>query len=141
MCAHGRDAVMIDSTRAGDGVVDRLRQLGFCPTAMDAASASALDNCLNKRAEMWWRMRDWLKEGGSIPALGDLLSDLTAPEYGYTTRGKVQIEKKSDMKKRGLHSPDLADALALTFGAPVFRSADHTRDSDTADDSYDLLKL
>ena len=138
---HGADAVMIDSTGVGAGVVDRLRQLGFCPTAIDAASASALDNCLNKRAEMWWRMRNWLNEGGSIPALGDLLSDLTAPEYGYTTRGKVQIEKKSDMKKRGLHSPDLADALALTFGAPVIRSADHTCDSDTADDSYDLLKL
>ena len=49
----------------------------------------------------------------------DIRADLTSVEYGYNTRNQIQLEKKEDMKKRGLSSPDLADALALTFAFPV----------------------
>ena len=47
--------------------------------------------------------------------------DLCAPEYGYTLAGKIQLERKEKMRARGLASPDLADALALTFASPVVR--------------------
>lgn len=135
---HAADAVMIDGNGVGAGVVDRLRQMGFAPIDVQAGGASALRNCLNKRAEMWWRLRDWLRDGGAIPDDEDLRADLTAPEYQYTVKGLVQLEKKDDMKKRGLPSPDLADALTLTFAVPV-ASGLRSRPS-VADDRYDPFK-
>jgi len=72
---------------------------------------------------MWWKMRDWFADGCAIAEDDDLRSDLTAPEYFYTPAGQVQLEAKDDMKKRGLPSPDEADALALTFAMPVRRKA------------------
>ena len=86
----------------------------------------------NKRAEMWGTMREWLAHG-AIPAHPDLLADLTALEYGQTIgegRDAPIIERKEDMKERGLASPDLADALALTFAYSVVAS-DHTRQIST----------
>jgi hypothetical protein len=75
---------------------------------------------------MWGAMRAWLA-GGMIPDDRELLADLTGVEYGYALRegrDAIILEKKEDMKKRGLASPDLADALALTFAYPVAAS-DH----------------
>ena len=80
----------------------------------------------NKRAEMWGAMRAWLA-GGMIPDDRELMADLTGVEYGYVLRegrDAIILEKKEDMKKRGLASPDLADALALTFAYPV-AATDH----------------
>jgi hypothetical protein len=75
----------------------------------------------NKRAEMWGNMRTWL-EGGCIPDDDDLATDLTGPQYGFAIRqGRdvIMLERKQDMKLRGLRSSDLGDALALTFALPV----------------------
>jgi hypothetical protein len=72
----------------------------------------------NKRAEMWTSMRGWL-ENGAIPDDDALATDLTGVEYGYSQDDKILLEKKEHMKARGLASPDDADALALTFAAPV----------------------
>ncbi len=138
---HKADAVMIDAGGVGAGVCDRLRQMGHRPIDVQFGSASALRNCLNKRAEMWWRMRDWLRDGGAIPPDSDLRDDLTAPEYCFTTKGLVQLEKKADMKKRGLPSPDLADALALTFAVPVASRNDRAFERRVVEDDYDPLEL
>lgn len=73
----------------------------------------------NLRAEMWGRMREWLEAGGCIPDDDELATDLTGVEYCYTPSQQLQLEKKEDMKKRGLSSPDNADALALTFAMKV----------------------
>ena len=73
---------------------------------------------LNKRAEMWGRMKEWLV-GGSILKDRDLRDDLIGVEYGYTVTNQIQLEKKEDMKKRGLASSDCGDALAVTFAHPV----------------------
>lgn len=67
---------------------------------------------------MWGNMREWL-EGGAIPEDRELMDDLIGVEYGFTPTNKIQLEKKEDMKKRGLASPDHGDALALTFAYPV----------------------
>lgn len=139
MDKHKADAVMIDAGGVGAGVCDRLRQMGHRPIDVQFGSASGLPNCLNKRSEMWWRMRDWLKEGGAIPPDEDLRDDLTGPEYQFTTKGLVQLEKKEDMKKRGLHSPDIADALALTFAVPVSTQLDRSRRRDVAESDYDIF--
>lgn len=128
------DAIFIDEGGLGAGVVDRCRmlRLPIVPVQFGTSPDLALDTSegavayVNKGAEMWGRMRDWLK-GGLLPKDVDLEQALTGREYGYVMRdGRdvIQLEKKSDMKKRGLASPDEADALCLTFAYPV-QPSDH----------------
>lgn len=74
----------------------------------------------NKRAEIYGRMRDWLTDGGSIPDDDDLASDLSAPKMKYRANNDWLLESKKDMKARGVRSPDLADAAALTFAVQEF---------------------
>lgn len=73
---------------------------------------------LNKRAEMWGSMRDWLKTA-SITTDRLLKNDLTGPLRKINSAGAIQIEGKKEMKARGLASPDAADALCVTFAYPV----------------------
>src|SRR5690606_8800789 len=74
----------------------------------------------NRRAEMWWQLASWIKQGGCLPNMPDLLIDLTAPTFTHkNAAGRLQLESKDDMRKRGLKSPDIADGYALTFAAPV----------------------
>lgn len=115
------DAIFVDGVGVGGGVVDRLRILGFHIIEVNAGGkASADKRYVNKRAEMWGRMREWLDGRGVLPAKEvDLGSELTGPQYHFDASNRVALEKKEDMKKRGLRSPDLADALALTFAFPV----------------------
>lgn len=113
--------VFIDVSGVGAGVVDRLRQLGFDVTGVEFGSrAGQTEKYANKRAEMWGNMRDWLAiDMGAILDDDKLKYELTAPEYTYSRNSQLLLEKKEDMKKRGLPSPDAADALALTFAYPV----------------------
>jgi len=114
------DATFIDSGQGG-GVIDRLRQLGYDPIEVHFGGRPTDPMYLNKRAEMWFEMREWLRMGGAIPNLVDLKQDLAAPIYWYDAMGRLQLEPKDDIKKRGLPSPDLGDALALTFAFPVYK--------------------
>ena len=84
-------------------------------------------NCVNKRAAMWQDMRRWLMEGGAISPVDNVLADdLVGPELAPRDDGRVQLESKESMKKRGLPSPNRADALALTFAFPVLsRKQEH----------------
>jgi hypothetical protein len=110
--------VIIDATGLGWAVVDRLRQLGYGDKiiAVQVGETAADERkYYNKRAECWGRMRDWLNEGGALPNDPELEVDLTGPEYGLDKNGRYQLEKKEDMKERGLASPDCADSLAMTF--------------------------
>ena len=150
---HHPDVIFVDGGGVGGGVVDRLRMLRqnvievqFGGKADRSTMTSEGDIVYaNKRAEMWGYMRDWLK-GGMIPSSPDLLSELTGVEYGYIVRDgrdAILLEKKADMKKRGLSSPDLADALAITFAYPVVPT-DHSnqlRGRATHQISYDPLSL
>ena len=77
------------------------------------------DAYANKRAEMWGEMKDWLIKEGMIEDDQVLKDDLTGPEAFINLRGKIQLESKDDMKRRGLPSPNKGDALALTFAYPV----------------------
>lgn len=116
------EAVFIDEPGLGAGVIDRLRQIGRAPIAVNGGKKAAEENkYINKRAEMWVRMRDWLRDGGCLPDNQDLLADLTGVEYGYDSKERLQLERKEDMLERGLASPDLADALSLTFSERIHR--------------------
>lgn len=113
------DAVFVDAGR-GEGVIDRLIQLGHNPIPVDFGGKAMAPTFENRRAEMWWGVAEWLKAGGALPNLPELKADLCAPQYTYANaRGKFALESKDDLRKRGLRSPDLADALALTFAMSV----------------------
>ena len=124
--SYNPDAVFIDGTGIGWGILDRLNQLG-CKNAVgvdfggradrtDASDAAA--RYANKRAEMWGFMKEWVK-AGSLPDDNELTADLKAVDYGYDASDAILLERKDDMRRRGLASPDDGDALALTFAYPV----------------------
>lgn len=145
------DAVFVDEGGVGGGVVDRLRMFkkDVIGVQFGAKSDRALDSgegkvvYANKRAEMWGYMREWLK-GGSIPNDPDLASELVSVEYGYVFRegrDAIQLEKKSDMLKRGLSSPDQADALALTFAYLVLPSVHQPSHKVQSTHQYDYKSI
>lgn len=111
------EAVFIDEIGLGAGVVDRLHQLKHKGVHGIKSSDPASDKSLyfNLNAEMWGRMGEWLARTGIIPDEPELAQQLVSRLYGYDGQNRIQLEKKIDMKKRGLRSPDRADSLALTF--------------------------
>lgn len=115
---HKADAVFVDAGY-GTGIVSAGRTLGRDWVLVWFSGESTDLGCLNKRAEMWKLMRDWLKEGGALPKDPVLYNDLIGPETVPRMDGKIQLESKQDMKRRGLQSPNRADALALSFAHPV----------------------
>ncbi len=112
------DAVFVDAGY-GTGIVSAGRSMKRNWKLVWFAGESSDPGYLNKRAQMWGLMRDWLKEGGAIPKDPKLFNDLIAPETVGRVDGKIQLESKADMKKRDLKSPNRADCLALTFAYPV----------------------
>jgi hypothetical protein len=119
------DAIFIDEGGVGGGVVDRCRQLRlhvigvqFGGKADNWDMTSGPEKYANKRAEIWGSMRAWLN-GGAIEDSDALFDELTNLTYGFNSRDEIQLERKEDLKKRGLPSPDWADSLALTFAYPV----------------------
>lgn len=134
------DGVFIDAGQ-GQGVIDRLRHLNYAveeiPFGSRALDAARFEN---RRAEMWYSLREWLKTGGALPDLFELKMELTTPKYFYTSRGCIALERKEDIKQRLGRSPDLGDALALTFAKPVPCRADvFGQGPRKAKSDYDLL--
>jgi len=118
---YNPDAVFVDGGGVGGGVVDRLKQLGYRVIEVQSGEkAYDPDKYLNRRAEMWGDMREWLTYG-CIDNEATLIDDLTGPEYSIHLKGQIKLETKDSMKKRGLASPDDGDALALTFAEQVAR--------------------
>jgi len=121
--SESADAVFID-VGMGTGVIDYLRHLHLAPIPVNFGSASSVTEYRYKRTEMWFGIKKWLEEGGVIPDDQALLDDLTGPNYSFLSSGQKMLEQKKMMKKRGLKSPDLGDALALTFAAPVVKKTE-----------------
>jgi hypothetical protein len=117
----GADAIFLDQGGMGYGVLDRLGKLGYPVTGVDFGSrALRPDLYENRRAEMWWEMANWVKGGACLPNDPALRADLTTPEYDYRNkRDRLALESKHHMRERGRQSPDIGDALALTFAVPV----------------------
>jgi hypothetical protein len=126
---HKAVVVMVDGGGVGGGVVDRLRQLRIPVIEVDFGSGP--DNFANdgvkyanKRAEIWGAMRDWLAHGSIQNILvGEnttLVDELTGPTYTMNAKEAIQLESKKDMRRRGVPSPNVADALACTFAYPSY---------------------
>ena len=111
--------MFIDSAGISGAVGSRLRQLGHSNVIEINFGADSPDpKYHNMRAYMWGRMKDWLLMG-AIDDNPRLESDLIGPGYELDSKVRIQLESKDDMKKRGVDSPDDADALALTFAQTV----------------------
>lgn len=119
---HKADAVFVDGG-FGTGIVSAGRTMGRNWHLVWFSGEPIDRGCVNKRAEMWKAMRDWLKAGGAIPDDQVLRDDLLGPETVARPDGKLLLEPKESMKRRGLKSPNRGDALALTFAAPVAKKA------------------
>ena len=111
--------VVIDEGGLGAGIVDRLKEQRYKVKGVNFGNKSSSPIMYgNKRAEMWGKMRDWLKTA-SIPKDRFLKTDLISPMMKPDSRGTIFLESKKDMKSRGLASPDAADAICVTFAFPV----------------------
>lgn len=125
---HHPDAIFIDEGGVGGGVVDqcrhaRLHVIGInFGSKPDRAVPYGEARYANKRSEMWGAMRDWLATGACAGG-NDMVQELIAPLYSFREVDQsIQLESKKEMKARGVASPDMADALALTFAYPVAAS-------------------
>ena len=118
---HQPDGVFVDGSGGyGAGVIDRLRQLGYAPVEVQFGGKATDARFANKRTEMFWTMAEWVRGGGALPPLKELKVELCTPTYSHdNARGVMKLESKDDIKERMGYSPDLADALALTFAYPV----------------------
>lgn len=129
------DAIVIEGTGVGAGVVDIMKDRGFRITEVHpGAAAKQYDHFFNRRAELWSKLRDWVYENGCLADDGDkdegMFSQLTTLQYSFDRHEqRLKIENKEEYKKRtGLPSPDRADTLALTFAVHVARrDANHSR--------------
>ena len=112
--------VFVDEIGLGAGVVDRLKEQGYDVRGINVARKARADGLFtNSRAEGYWNLRElFASRKISIPPDNRLMGELAALRYGYDSVGRVKIEGKDAMKKRGLPSPDRADALMLAFLEP-----------------------
>jgi phage terminase large subunit len=107
----------------GSGVIDSLLQAGHSPQEIHFSGKANDPRYFNKRSEMWFEMANWVKRGGALPDAPGLKKELTAPTY-FFQNGKFRVEEKDQIKKRLQFSPDMADALALTFAWPDMPAGD-----------------
>ena len=113
-------AVFVDEGGLGAGVVDRLRELGAPVHGVQfGGRAPQSGRFANMRAEIFWELRRLFMDGLiAIPPDEELASQLLGLRYDVTSAGQVKMESKTSLRKRGIKSPDKADALALAFMEP-----------------------
>ena len=121
---HERPKVIcVDSIGLGAGVVDRLRMLGLPVRGVNVAETAAFtDRYSNLKAELWFKAKEWfaskdvkIPEDDPIPGGIALGSELAMPKFRFLPSGKLQVESKTEIKKRGYPSPDVADSFILTL--------------------------
>lgn len=113
------DACFVDDTGGfGGGAIDMLETLNYTPRPINFSSKATNPRYFNKRSEMHFELAQWVKNGGALPNVPELVAELTTPTY-WIHEGKLRLEEKAQIKVRLGRSPNYADALALTFAEPV----------------------
>jgi phage terminase large subunit len=109
--------IVVDVIGIGSGVVDRLAELDLPVRGCNVAEVPSIDDKYSRlRDELWWRGREWFAARDCfIPGDEKLVGELTGPTYDFASSGKLVVESKKDMRKRGVASPNKADAFLLTF--------------------------
>jgi hypothetical protein len=117
----GSLAAHVDGVGVGGGVVDMLREQGH-PVEDMQAGGGAIDptRFVNARAEWYWDLRKMFEDGeiDLDPTDDELAAQLGSIRFEYDSRGRIKIESKDDMRKRGMPSPDHADAVMLAVAHP-----------------------
>jgi hypothetical protein len=116
---HRPVQTFVDGSGIGAGVVDRLRQLNFNVVDVNGGNSSMNPRFLNKRVEMWWEGKEFIDGVCELPNDQKLKEELTCIEYDYTDKGRIRLDRKSDIMDQYGFSPDRADALMLTFAYPI----------------------
>lgn len=117
---YSKAIINVEAMGGGGGIVDRLREQDFEVNEVNTASkAIESDRFKNVRMELYWLLKEWLKYG-SLPNDDDFL-EMAEMKYKYLSTGQMQLESKEDMKKRLGKSPDVSDALAISFYKPIKR--------------------
>ncbi|MCP4328410.1 MAG: terminase B [Alphaproteobacteria bacterium] len=132
--------IVVDAIGLGAGVADRLRELGLPAVALNVAEAAAEGERYQRlRDELWFRARDWFQRRECrLAADPALIGELSRVRYAITSSGRIKVESKDEMKRRGMASPDLADAFVLTFaGGGNARLAATPAYADAAYDPFD----
>lgn len=138
---EGGDTV-IDNFGVGANVGMEIVRAGKYVKAINVGEeAEDDDRFLNKRAELSWRAREWLKKGGELvgPHAEELKAEALLIKYRYGPKGKIQIMSKDDMRRNGIKSPNKWDAFTLTFNskdAPKIRRSGSSDDSMSKDEMY-----
>ena len=145
--SHQATAIFVDGGGVGGGVVDRLLQMGAPVFEVQFGAKSDHTNVedpytkyANKRAEIWGAMRSYMKRGcipDSVPGVENRFStELAGPTYTMAREDHIQLETKKDMKRRGVPSPDLSDALACTFAYPSLGELVDPSHTEAGEDNY-----
>ena len=135
---HRPQTVFIDAGAMGGGVIDRLRQLQYQVSEVNFGEAAlSTGRYANIRAEMYFKCRDWLTSGGALPKNAELKTELSTVEYKFNPSGRIILEPKEKLKERTGKSPDLADALVLTFARPVYMQGRVGRQRQMCNTEYD----
>jgi hypothetical protein len=123
------DVIHVDVIGLGAGVADRLIELGIPCVPVNVAEATAYKEKFNRlRDELWWEARELFQDKGcsissDIDLLDELIGELSIITYAFGSNGKIKVEGKAELKKRGVASPNLADSLCLTLykGGKVYK--------------------
>jgi hypothetical protein len=114
-------AINVDVIGIGAGVVDRLKELGLPVSGINVAESEAVNDHEERqfnrlRDELWWKSREWLEaKDCKLCDDDETIAELTTPTYSILSNGLIKVEGKDEMKKRGVKSPNRADAWNLTF--------------------------
>jgi len=125
--------VFIDIIGWGWGVAGNLKTRQHTAQVWDvnvAEAAAISDRFFRLRDELWWNVREKFEQRAiSIPNDDELIGELTTIKYLEDGNGKIKVESKKDLKKRGLQSPNKADALCLTeyFHGNILKSMNQNR--------------
>jgi len=121
-------SIFIDSIGVGGGLADRLAELDLPAIGIAVSESPSLKERFTRlRDELFWKAREWFEARDcQIPNDEALIAEITSVRYKYQSSGKLKIESKDEMKKRGMRSPDVADAFVLTFAQEGASAAGHT---------------
>ena len=125
------EALYVDAVGWGAGVAHTLSGWGLPVTAVNVAESAAASERFNRRRdELWWKAREFFATrvtgiDETVPLAGKLAAELSSPRFAYLPSGRIKVEGKDELRRRGVPSPNLADAFVLTMAhADRFRAAE-----------------
>ena len=115
------DMLFCDVGGLGAGVVDRVQQCGYYNISEVSFQGRAAEDKRyeNMRAEMYFKLKEWLEKGGALPQVEGLREELHKVQYKFSKHGRLMLTPKEEIKDKLGRSPDMAYALAFTFARPV----------------------